>query len=118
MAPLGGDAAPRQRWGILGGAGTLPTRDIGELRGDHLLFVESSYAIPIPRVDLPYIGQPSVELAHAAGTAWVTGDRMPQWVQNVGGGVRFPFFRAIVMVEPGAEKLSPAFTFGLTFAGI
>lgn len=119
MGTLGGDApSPRQRWILLGGAGTLPTLEIGELRGDRLLFVESAYAIPFQRLEVPFLGIPALELSHATGTAWVTGTPMPGWVQNVAVGVRFPFFRARVVVDPGEAEIEPAYDIGITFAGL
>lgn len=108
MGPIGGDAAPRQRRGILGGAGTLPTLQIGELRGDRLFFVSSSYSAPIPEVEVPYLGQPYLELSHATGTAWQTGTPMPAWVQNVGVGLRFGLFRGRVIIDP-REPRDPTF---------
>lgn len=106
MAALGADDAPRQRWGILGGPGTLATREIGGFRGDHLAFVESSYLVPLGMVQVPYLGVPSFELYHAAGAAWV-GDEVPDWVQNVGAGLRFRLFRALVVVDPSDPDRTP-----------
>ncbi|MDB4948605.1 MAG: hypothetical protein JWM27_1254 [Gemmatimonadetes bacterium] len=105
MLPLGGDGAPRQRWAVLGGATTLPTLAVARFRGDHLLYVASSYAIPIQQVTLPFIGQPSFELWHAAGTAWATGDKMPSWTHNLGAGVAFPLLHARVVIDPGASPI-------------
>ena len=110
-----GDGAPPQRHAILGGGGTLPTLDIGDFRGDRLAFVESSYAIPFPRLALPYLGFPSIELLHATGAAWEAGDDMPEWVQNVGGGLAFAFFRVRVLVDPSVRPLEPKVSFRVTF---
>ncbi|MBW3569526.1 MAG: hypothetical protein KY467_00330, partial [Gemmatimonadetes bacterium] len=84
MAPIGGDAPPQRR-GILGAAGTLPTEPIARFRGDHLVFIESSYIIPVKRIVLPIVGSPSGEAVHRAGAAW-TGDPEPPWVPNAGAG--------------------------------
>jgi hypothetical protein len=110
MAPLG-DGAPPQRFGILGGGGTLSTLDIADFRGDHLGFIESTYSIPFYDILLPVIGSPSLELYHAAGAAWETGDDMPPWVQNVGLGLAFQLFRVRVVIDPAADPIKPKFSF-------
>jgi hypothetical protein len=110
MAPIGGDAPP-QREGILGGGGSLPTERIAEFRGDHLVFIESSYIIPINNIVVPVVGSPSLEAVHLAGAAW-TGDDEPQWVQNAGVGVIFALARARMVINPAERPLSPTFSFG------
>lgn len=110
MAPIGGDAPPQRR-GILGGSGSLPTEPIAAFRGDHLVFIESSYIIPINNIVLPVVGSPSVEAVHLAGAAW-TGDDEPQWVQNAGFGVIFALARARMVINPAARPLTPKFSFG------
>ncbi|HEU4885975.1 MAG TPA: hypothetical protein VFT45_27305 [Longimicrobium sp.] len=110
MAPIGGDAPPQRR-GILGGGGSLPTEPITRFRGDHLVFIESSYIIPINNIILPIVGSPSVEAVHLAGAAW-TGDDEPQWVQNAGVGVIFALARARMVINPAERPIVPAFTFG------
>lgn len=117
MGTLGDDAAPRQRDGILGGAGTLPTLEIGELRGDRLFFVSSSYSAPVPYVEVPFLGQPYLELTHATGTAWATGTPMPRWVQNVGAGLRSGLVRGLVVIDP-EEPGDPAFVVELVIPGL
>ena len=110
MAPIGGDAPPQRR-GILGGGGTLPTEPIARFRGDHLVFIESSYIIPVNSIVLPVVGSPSVEAVHLAGAAW-TGDNEPQWVQNAGFGVIFALARARVVINPAQRPVVPKFSFG------
>ena len=106
MLPIASDAPP-QRFGNLGGPGTLPTTQISAFRGDHLLYAGSEYLIPLPRkFEIPYLGQPSIELVHSIGAAW-TGSP-PTFVQNVGGGVRFFLARAGIVVNPAAADLDPA----------
>ena len=112
MAPLAGDAPP-QRFGILGGGGTIPTLDIAHFRGDHLVFVESGYAVPIPTLVLPYLGSPSLELSHAVGAAWRDGDDVPPWVQNVGAGLAFTFVRLRVLIDPENPE-EPKFSFNFS----
>jgi hypothetical protein len=99
MLPVGGDSAPPQRYSILGDIPTLPTQEIGEQRGDHLVFAEGTYTIPFQRIMLPFIGSPSLELRHAVGAAWIGGDDQ-EWVQNVGAGILFRFVGVRVAVDP------------------
>lgn len=111
MAPIGGDAPPQRR-GILGGGGTLPTEPIAHFRGDHLVYIESSYIIPVNHIMLPVVGPPSLEAVHLAGAAW-TGDDEPLWVQNAGVGVIFALARARMVINPADRPFSPKFSFGL-----
>ncbi len=113
MAPLGGSEPPPQRYGILGGSGTLLSEPIAAFRGDHLAYVESSYQVPIPWVVLPLLGSPSVEAIHKVGAAWV-GSAEPEWVQNAGVGVIFAFVAARAVVNPAERPLRPHFSFGLS----
>jgi hypothetical protein len=73
--PLGGQTLPRQRWSFVGGANTLHTLPFAEFYGDHVVFVETNYIIPLPdRLALPILGAPRLHLLHAAGMAWTAGD--------------------------------------------
>jgi hypothetical protein len=110
MAPIGGDAPPQRR-GILGGGGSLPTEPIARFRGDHLVFIESSYIIPVNNIVLPMVGPPSLEAVHLAGAAW-SGDDEPLWVQNAGVGVIFALARARMVINPAQRPLVPKFSFG------
>lgn len=107
MAPLDGDA-PRQRYAILGGASTLPTLRIADYRGDHLVFVDGKYGIPLP-VMLPFVGAPSLQILYATGAAW-TGDESPRWTQNVGTGLLFSLVGVSVWVDPADPKPTLAFS--------
>jgi hypothetical protein len=113
MAPLFGSAPPPQRYGILGGSGTLPSEPIARFRGDHLAYVESSYLVPIPWVVLPVVGSPGVEAVHKVGAAWVGGAE-PEWVQNAGVGVVFSFVSARALFNPAERPVRPHFAFGLS----
>lgn len=115
MTPLGGGAPP-QRWSFVGGGATLPTLPIADRRGDHVYFVESVYVVPLPSVELPLVGSPSIEAVHKIGNAWVSGESAPAWVQNIGVGVRVLLALQLrVLVDPAANPLQPAFgvSFGL-----
>lgn len=111
--PLGSDGAPRQRWSILGGPGTLPTFATGEMRGDRLAYVESAYTIPVPRIVLPVVGAPSLVIRHAVGNAWSggAGEGMPPLEQNLGAAIAFRLGRVALDVDPrdpGRRELSVA----------
>lgn len=108
---FGPDAAPPQRWSILGGPGTLPTFSPGELRGDNMLFVQSTYVIPVRRIVLPVLGTPEIAARHAVGSAWVTDEETPRWEQNVSAGVRFGVAELLVSVNPAEDELDPTFNF-------
>ena len=112
LHPLG-TSAPAQRWSMVGGPGTLPTLETGQLRGDRLLFVESSYGIPLPWVVLPVVGTPSIFARHALGSAWSEG-ATPDFDQNLGLGVAFPLVRADLYIDP-SEPDAPSISFGLSF---
>lgn len=96
--PLGQDTLPRQRRTMVGGPGTLQTVPTAAYRGDHVLFVESRYSIPVP-VAFPLLGAPDFELVHAAGMAWL-GDADPTLLQEVGAGIRFVIAYVQYMVQP------------------
>jgi hypothetical protein len=117
IGTVGEDPAPRQRWSFVGGPNTLPAFDIAEMRGDRLAYVQSSYGIPFEKVVLPVLGFPTLRFVHVTGAAWVTGEPMPAWLQNLGAGVLFSFVRAEVYVDPTADDLSPHLSVGLVLPG-
>jgi hypothetical protein len=113
LHPLG-TSAPRQRWSLLGGPGTLPTLEAGQLRGDHLVFVESSYTVPLPWIVLPLAGSPAFVARHALGSAWSSGGRTPDFHQNLGAGLAFPFLRVELFLDPAdRDRLVPSVTVSL-----
>jgi len=97
-----GDTAPPQRWGYLGGSGTLPTFELLSMGGDHLLYVESNYFIPFLRFDLPVVGPPSITLRHIIGSAGV--GKLPDLEQNLALRVALSFFRVDFTVDPARQK--------------
>jgi len=110
--------APPQRWGYLGGAGTLATVNLLALGGDRLLYLEGDYKIPIDRVVLPYVGSPFVALRYAAGSAGIL--KLPALIQNVGAGVGVSIFRVDYSIDP-AQNRSPlsrksAWSFGVSLS--
>ena len=106
-----GDVAPPQRFSYLGGSGTLPTRPLLSMGGDHLLFVESRYAIPIERISIRFLGSPTFMVRHMIGSAGV--DRLPGFVNNVGASVSLSLFRVDYVIDP--ESRETDFSFGLSF---
>jgi hypothetical protein len=111
---LGDQAAPAQRWTLLGGGGTIPTLEPATMRGDRLIFLETLYDVPLPWIRLPLLGSPDLRLVHTTGAAWVTGQEMPPLEQSVGGGLRFFLLQALVHVDP-AGPLRPVFSLGTGF---
>ncbi|MEP6732991.1 MAG: hypothetical protein ABJE10_20275 [bacterium] len=80
-----GDSVPKARYAYLGGSGTLPVLELLELGGTKLLFVESSYTLPLEFVLLPKIGSPVVTLRHMMGSAGVAS--LPSLEQEIGVGI-------------------------------
>jgi hypothetical protein len=73
--PVGDRQLPGQRWSLVGGPGTLHTLPVAEFRGDHVVFVETRYIVPLPdRLALPIVGAPRLHLIHATGGAWTAGE--------------------------------------------
>jgi hypothetical protein len=107
-----GDTAPPQRWSYLGGSGTLSTLDLLSMGGDHLLYLESNYFIPIQRLDMPVVGAPSVTLRHIFGSAGV--GKLPDFEQNLGLRFALSFARVDVVVDPARRKWETSF--GLSLA--
>jgi hypothetical protein len=103
LQPVGSAVVPPQRWSSLGRPVTLPTLGYDALRGDHLVFVESAYDIPIPRLALPLLGVPTLGLRDAVGSAWVSHEESPRWTQNVGAGVRFSFLYLYLYLDPSGS---------------
>jgi hypothetical protein len=97
-----GDTAPPQRWSYLGGSGTIPTLELLSLGGDHLVYVESNYFIPIERLDLPLFGAPSLTVRHMIGAAGV--GQLPDFEQNLALRVALSFFRVDFAVDPARKK--------------
>ncbi|MDQ6871536.1 MAG: hypothetical protein M3037_05930 [Gemmatimonadota bacterium] len=111
-----GNIAPPQRFAYLGGSGTLATVNLLALGGDHLLYVQADYIVPLDRVQLPIVGSPFVGLRYSAGNAGQ--GTLPPLIQNLGLGAGVSLFRADYSIDP-ARNRSPfsrksAFSFGLS----
>lgn len=111
LLPIASEVLPRQRWSFLGGQGTLPTFETASMRGDHLLFLESEYSVPLRRLRLPLLGVPALSIKHASGAVWVGSASRPELEQNLGIGLKLSFFDAMFYIDP-AGPLEPIFTLG------
>ena len=100
QAPITGGILPRQRWGFVGGSSTIQTADFAEFYGDHVVFMETTYVIPMPpRLALPVLGAPDFELVHAAGMAW-TEDDQRDLRQEIGARLQFFSLYFRYMLDP------------------
>ncbi|HSJ06973.1 MAG TPA: hypothetical protein VK936_09730 [Longimicrobiales bacterium] len=100
QGPLPGtDSLPLQRWSFVGGEGTLHTFDMAGFRGDRVVFVETTYAVPVRRMRVRFLGVPDVELLHQAGMGWTSGERR-DLEQNVGIRVRFSLINLRLVMDP------------------
>jgi hypothetical protein len=107
-----GDTAPPQRFGYLGGSGTLPTLGLLELGGDQLIFIEARYVVPIERLRLPIVGPPEIALRELLGTAGI--GQLPRLVQNVGVRVTIRPLRVDYLLDPVSRdrQISAGITLG------
>jgi hypothetical protein len=95
-------SGPEQRYGCLGGSGTLPVEETFSMCGNHVLYVDNRYEIPISKVVLPMVGSPTLTFRYALGGAAVGG--LPGLAQNIGVRLAIPFARVQVMHDPAAGK--------------
>jgi hypothetical protein len=109
-----GDTAPAQRFAYLGGAGTLPTFDLLTLGGDHLVYLNVAYTIPITALKIKFVGSPTLALHEALGSAGIGG--LPRFEQNIGARLGFPFFWAGIDFDPRSHR--DAFSIGLNVPGL
>lgn len=103
---------PRQRYAYEGGSGTLATVDLLSLGGDHLYFVDARYVIPVPGIDLPFLGQPFVAPRFAGGAAAIGGYGVP--VENIGFRVGLGPLRFDAVWNPSTHGHD--FGFGFAFS--
>lgn len=93
---------PPQRYVYLGGGGTLSTVDLLALGGDHLLYAEGEYFIPIDSLYLPFVGVPTVLLRYAAGSAGV--GELPRFIQNITVGVMVKLLKVQFHYDPSYRE--------------
>ena len=117
-ALLSNDVAPPQRYGYLGGAGTLATVDLLALGGNKLFFAEAEYHIPLSRPMLPFVGTPVITGKYAVGSAGV--DELPDFIQNIGIGLGVKLVKVEYHIDPNYKKTSfthkNAFTVGFSLS--
>jgi hypothetical protein len=106
-----GDTPPPQRFGYMGGSGTLPFLELLEQGGDELLLVDQRYSIPVPSVRLGLLGEPTLIFRHRLGSAGVS--RLPAFEQVIGAGVLLTLLRVELQVDPvrGGARFSAGFSF-------
>lgn len=105
------DSTPAQRYGYVGGGGTIPTLAPLALGGDRLVWLDTRYVVPIP-VHLPFGNTPAVAARYIVGSAGV--GRLPRATQNVGVRVTVGFLRFDYVVDPrDTHKHDMSFGFGL-----
>lgn len=93
----GGDV-PSQRWGYLGGNGTLPSTLLLTMGGDQLLFGELRYTVPVPGVTLPLVGTPLLSARWIAGTAGIRS--LPAPTHNIGLRLAVGLVRVEYLFDP------------------
>lgn len=109
LAAARGDLAgtlPPQRGSAVGGAGTLPTLDVLEVRGERLLFTRWTYVVPVPLLRVPGLGSPEVLLRAAVGSAWGGGDPV-DLRENLVLGLRFLLLEGGIAFDPSASGGDP-----------
>lgn len=106
-----GDTALPQRFVYLGGGGTLQTFGLLQLGGDHLLFVEGMYNIPLGMIAVPLIGAPVISLRYALGAAGV--GRLPALEQNLGARLTLGLAYVEYAVDPATRRSTVAAGLGV-----
>ena len=113
-----GDGAPPQRYGYLGGAGTLATVDLLAVGGDRLVYVQGEYDVPLVKPILPFVGPPIIGVRYAAGSAGA--GSLPDFIQNIGATIGVKFVKFEYHIDPNYKKTSythkHAFSVGLSLS--
>lgn len=113
-----GDGAPPQRYGYLGGAGTLATVDLLALGGDRIVYVEGEYDVPLVKPILPFLGPPIIGVRYAAGAAGA--GELPDFIQNIGASIGVKFIKFEYHIDPNYKKTAfthrHAFSVGLSLS--
>lgn len=91
-------AIPRQRWGYLGGPGTISTLDLLQLGGDQLLYFDGRYNFPVAGIAIPLAGSPIVTLREVLGGA--DRGRWPRLEQASGIRLSLSVIHYEIMVDP------------------
>ncbi|MEX2180100.1 MAG: hypothetical protein WD801_15395 [Gemmatimonadaceae bacterium] len=106
-----GDTPPPQRFSWLGGSGTLPFLDLLEQGGDEALLIEQRYSVPVPRIRVGFLGEPTLQFRHRLGSAGI--GRLPTLEQVIGVGVMLALVRGEIQLDParGETRFSVGFSF-------
>lgn len=106
-----GDTPPPERFGYLGGSGTLPFLEMLEQGGDEVLLIDQRYSIPLLHVRVGILGNPTLLFRHRLGSAGLGG--LPAFEQVVGAGVMLVFIRGEVQLDAatGRVRFSTGFSF-------
>jgi hypothetical protein len=97
-----GDSAPPQRYGYLGGVGTVLTLPLLGQGGDQLLFVEADYKFTFQEIHIPYSSSPSIAFAYTTGAAGV--GELPKMTQNIGARLEAKPFRLDFFWDPATGQ--------------
>jgi hypothetical protein len=93
---------PPQRYAYLGGSGTLATMDLLVEGGTELFFFEANYVIPVPVIQLPFVGPPTLTLRYMTGAAGV--DELPKFTQNIGARLGVRFIAIQFLMDPATKE--------------
>jgi hypothetical protein len=98
-----GDTAPAQRFGYLGGPGTLGTVEpLLSIGGDEVLLIENRYEFPVPALTLPLVGYPTIAFRHLLGAAGI--QRIPTLTQIIGLRVSVMFLHTEMLRDTKTGK--------------
>lgn len=97
LATSGGTGVPTQRYGYLGGSGTIPSLFLLAEGGTELAWAEARYTVPVRVVKVPF-GVPTLTARAIAGSAGV--DRLPGLTPNLGVRAAVSLLRADFVFDP------------------
>lgn len=93
---------PPQRYAYVGGSGTLPTMDLLVQGGTELFFFETNYVIPLPLIELPFVGPPTLTLRYMTGAAGV--GELPKLTQNIGARLGVRYLAVQFLMDPATKE--------------
>ena len=76
--------------------------DVLEQGGTQLFFFEGNYIIPVPIVQIPIVGSPTVTLRYMTGAAGI--DSLPKLTQNVGARIGTRFIGLEYVIDPATKE--------------
>ena len=96
------DSTPRQRWGYVGGTGSIATLELLERGGDQLFYFDGRYNFPIERIQLPLLGPPVFTIREVLAGADVR--RFPSLAQAIGTRLSAGPVYIEFLVDPAARR--------------